>query len=253
MNKLATPSAEDLLHIAQNERDLLNACDLLKPLKPQVCWAGGVAIHQTVEVTPALGSFPAITHYNKKYQTVELDYDVLTHSELVTHYTPGNELSYATTQSAYVGAGLARLLFMVQGAQVPPRKLTAFSEAMSDQNKLLGIMYESFDLKPKDGILRKLINDADAPAQINGLRLSLGVWKHAHDGDMFADGLEEVFKQSLDERLARKPDYMGFANIFKVSEVGAEDTFAEFISDIQIAASCPMDEEELRGTIKLLT
>lgn len=244
---------EAILEIAQYERDLINDSELLRPLNPVECWAGGLAVRVINRDTPLRGSFPAVTHYSRKKQQVEVDYDSLTHSELVLHYTQGDEQIDDLTRQAYIGAGLVNMLFMVQGAKVPMYKLTDFAESMADQDNLLGKLYEALNLKPKEGVLRKLINSADAPAQINGLRLTLGMWKNVHGNAQSIVDMQHEFRQSLEHRIKGKPQYIAFANIFKASQEEAEDMFGEHISDIQIAAACPMEEDELAKNIKIIS
>ncbi len=248
-------SEEALQEVAQQERELLDKTDLLQPLRPQECWAGRLILRQSALTTPALGNFPADSRYIPGNGNVEITYDALTVDGLVTHYTEGDDRVEDLIQRAYIGAGLARMLFLTQGAAMAPRrKLGKFMKVMSEEDKLAGRLYETLDLQPGEGVLRKLINDADATAQINGLRLSLGIWKEAHGDDEYAKGLEAVFRNSLTNRLASKPQYVQFATkIFKVDDVGAEDTFAEYIADIQIAGACPMGREELEQAIALLT
>lgn len=247
--------SEAALHaVAEQERDLLIASEILQPLRPQECLMGRLVIHQNVQITPTLGNFPLEVNLKRSDDSVNLQFDALTLEGMIEHYTEGDEPVQDLMQRAYIGAGLARMLFLTQGANASKRKLDKFVNVMSDQDKLLGRLYEKMDIDSGEGVLRKLINDANAPAWINGLRLALGAWKEAHGEDKYASSLESIFKRSLKERLARKPQYMNFATkIFRVSEVGAQDTFAEYIADLQIAGAAPMDSEEIAQYIKLLT
>lgn len=245
---------EPLQKMAAEERDLLDGVEFLQTLRPQECWAGRLVVHRTTKTTPTLGNFPADARCDAANGNIDVLYDAMTVEGLILHYTQGDEQVQDLVQRAYVGAGLARMLFLTQGAAMAPkRKLGKFMEVMSDQDKLAGRLYEVLSLQPGEGVLRKLINDADSASQLNGLRLCLGIWQVAHGEDEYARALETVFTTSLADRLASKPQYVQFAKMFKVDDNGAEDTFSEYIADIQIAGACPMKTDEIEQAISLLT
>lgn len=243
----------ELVELVEYERGLLNSCEIMRPLRPAEIWAGSIAVRRTTQLTATSGTFPAEVRNVRKSRDIAVDFDETTFDELAAHYIEGGEQEYGMLRSAYVGAGLARLLFLARGTNARTSQLRKFTSQMADSDVLLGRLYESVTVRPGEGIVRKLINHADAAAHINALRLCLGTWKEAHAGDEYAELLEPTFKNSLETRLSSKPDYVHFAGMFNVGQEGAEDTFAEFIAELQIAGACPMDNEELKQTVRILS